>query len=126
MRQRRCTCDPSSRFACQDATVYSSGRSEEKESSSAINVSWVTSRGAPRESNGLAGLKAFPDEGERRATGIEHRVVQEGSGRILISDRWRSGIGALLDGCPGHTANCAIVRTVNGGRVSVISRNYPY
>src|SRR6266436_580572 len=128
MRQHRCTGDPSGRSACQDAIVYSSDRrSEEKEGCTAINVGWKTSSGAPRESNGLAGLKAFPDEGEHPADcGIEHRVVQEGSGRILISDWWRSGIGALLDGCPGHTANGAIVRTVNGGGVSAISRNYTY
>src|SRR6187551_804807 len=118
MRQRRCTGDPSARSARQHEAVYSSARrSSEKESCSAINVGWNTSRGRTGESNGLSGLKTFPDEGEPRATSgkKEHRVVQECSGRILISDWWRSGIGALLDSYPGHTARCPIVRAVNGG-----------
>src|SRR4029077_15702701 len=102
-------CPPRHSPACptrEDARRESRARAiVEEGSESAVGVGRGASRGTTGDGNSFTSLKALAVERYGAATcGIECRAIPEPAGRVLISNGWRTGIGALFETHSSHNS----------------------
>ena len=98
-------CNPSAGPACEDTLRDSRGRGiGKKNCGSAFGIGRDGSVDTTRDGNSFTRQKALAHHRYGAAgCGIERRAIEEYAGRVLISDRWRTGIGTLFEAHSGHT-----------------------